>query len=393
VTVAFCAGLLRTIVIARFLGPAEIGLMGIAVLALGFVEAVTSSGVDTALQAERSEIEPYLDPAFTIQLARGFVVFLMLWIAAPTLAWAFDNEAAVNVIRAVAAIAPIRGAANPAVALVVRRLDFRRVFWWSLPEVLSSLCLAVLLVSLRRDVWALVVASVAAQTTGTAASYGMARRRPRLCLQRESIRSLLRFGRFVSGSRALMYFSVNLDAAAVGVALGTRALGLYQFAIRVAELPVVTFTKAAAQVVLPAVSGARTSEALARTWRAMLAAVVGVNVAAAAVILLFAGRAVAAVAPGWLDAVPLMHILAVGMVFRAVIVLAGQLLDGVGHPARTVRLNAERLALLVVLLPVLMWRTGLTGVALAVVVTNAGAAVRAVQLAARVEQETPEFPD
>ena len=130
VTVAFCAGLLRTIVIARFLGPAEIGLMGIAVLALGFVEAVTSSGVDTALQAERSEIEPYLDPAFTIQLARGFVVFLMLWIAAPTLAWAFDNEAAVNVIRAVAAIAPIRGAANPAVALVVRRLDIRRVFWW-----------------------------------------------------------------------------------------------------------------------------------------------------------------------------------------------------------------------------------------------------------------------
>ena len=226
VTVAFCAGLLRTIVIARFLGPAEIGLMGIAILALGFVEAVTSSGVDTALLAERGEIEPHLDTAFTIQLARGFVVLLILWIAAPALAWAFHNEAAANVIRAVAIIAPLRGATNPAIAAVIRRLNFRRVFWWSLPEVLSSLCLAVLLVPLRRDVWALVVASVAAQAIATAASYGMVQRRPRLRLPGESVRSLLRFGRFVSGSRALMYFSVNLDSAAVGVALGTHALGL-----------------------------------------------------------------------------------------------------------------------------------------------------------------------
>lgn len=383
VTVALGAGLVRTIVIARFLGPPEIGLMAIAVLALGFVEAVTSSGVDTALLAERSEIEPYLDPAFTIQLARGVVVFLMLWIAAPALAWAFHDEVAVNVIRSVATIAPLRGAANPALALVIRRLDFRRVFLWSLPEVLSSLCLAVVLVSVRGDVWALVVTAVAAQATATAASYGMVRRRPRLCLHRESIRSLLGFGKFVSGSRALMYLSVNLDAAAVGVALGTHALGLYQFAIRVAELPVVTFTKAAAQVLLPAASGAETSETLVRTWRAMLWAVVGVNVAAAAFILLFAERAVAAVAPRWLDAVPVMQILAVAMVFRGVIILAGQLLDGVGQPARTLRLNAERLAVLVLLLPALMWRTGLTGVALAVVVTNAAAAVRAVQLAAR----------
>jgi O-antigen/teichoic acid export membrane protein len=153
--------------------------------------------------------------------------------------------------------------------------------------------------------------------------------------------------------------------------------------MRVAELPVVTFTKAAAQVVLPAASGARTSETLGRTWRAMLWAVVVVNVVAAALILLFAERAVAAVAPRWLDAVPLMHILAVAMVFRGVIILAGQLLDGVGQPARTVRLNAERLALLVVLLSAVMWRAGLTGVALAVVVANAGAALRAVQLAAR----------
>ena len=99
VAVALSAGLLRTIVIARFLGPADIGLMGIALLPLGFVEAIASTGVDTALIAQRKHVETYLDPAFTIQVTRGLAVFALLWITAPALAWAFHNDAAVSVIR------------------------------------------------------------------------------------------------------------------------------------------------------------------------------------------------------------------------------------------------------------------------------------------------------
>lgn len=386
VVVALTSGLVRTVVIARFLEPAEIGLMGIALLALGFVEAVASTGVDTALVAERKDVETYIDPAFTIQFARGFAVLGLLWIGAPAVAWAFKNDAAIGVIRSVGAIAALRGVANPAVALAIRRLDFRRVFWWSLPEVLTTLCLSVVLAFVRRDVWALVIAVVAGQAVGTIASYGLVPRMPRLTLERQRLSDLLRFGRFVSGSRALMYFSVNLDAAVVGVAMGTHALGLYQFATRVAELPVVTFTRAVAQVALPALSGLNASAAaLRRTWRAMLGAVLAVNAAAAVVILLFAEVAVLAVAGRrWLAAVPLMRILAIAMLFRGVVVLAGQLLDARGQPALTLRLNAVRLATLLLLLPPLAAWWGLPGIAHAVLLASAAAALLAIRLSGRV---------
>jgi O-antigen/teichoic acid export membrane protein len=360
--------------------------MGIALLALGFVEAVASTGMDTALMAERKDVESYLDPAFTIQVARGLIVSALLWIAAPTLAWAFHNDAAVSVIRSVGTIAALRGLANPAVVLVMRRLDFQRVFWWSLPEVLSSLFLAVVLAFLRRDVWALVIAVVAGQAVGTIASYGMAPRMPRLVFHRQPLQALLRFGRFVSGSRALMYFSVNVDAALVGLAMGTQALGFYQFATRVAELPVVTFTRAVGQVALPALSDLHSNAAaLARTWRAMLGWILVVNAAAAIVILLFGETAIVALAGDrWLPAVPLMQILAVAMVFRAVVVLSGQLLDAVGQPALTMRLNAGRLATLLVVLPPLAAWAGSHGVAQGVLLANAGAALFALRLSARV---------
>ncbi len=394
VAVALSTGLLRTIVIARFLGPSDIGLMGIALLALGFVEAVASTGVDTALIAQRKDVETYLDPAFTIQVARGVAVLTLLWVTAPALAWAFHNDAAVSVIRSVGTIATLRGLANPAVALVMRRLDFRQVFWWSLPEALSSLCLAVVLAFLRRDVWALVIALVAGQAIGTIASYGMAPRVPRLIFRRQPIYALLRFGRFVSGSRALMYFSLSIDASLVGLAMGTQALGLYQFAIRVAELPVVTFTRAVAQVALPAFGDLHTNPAaLRRTWRTMLGWVLGVNAGAAILILLFAEAAALAL-PGrrWLAAVPLMRILAVAMVFRAVVVLTGQLLDAVGQPALTMRLNAARLAALLVVLPPLAAWTGLHGVAQGVLLANAGAALIALRFSARVISRSSSRP-
>jgi O-antigen/teichoic acid export membrane protein len=382
VVVVLCTGLLRTIVAARYLGPADIGLMGIALLALGFVEAVASTGTDTALVAERDDVEAVLDPAFTIQLARGAAVFALLWVGAPALAWVFHNPAATAVIRAVAIIAALRALINPAVALATRRLEFQRMFWWSLPEALTSLVLTVWLVSLRRDVWALVIAAIAAQTVAAIASYGIAPRMPRPSFDRHPIQRLFRFGRLVSGSRALMYFSVYLDAAFIGVTMGTASLGLYQFAARVAELPVVTFTRAVAQVALPALSAAhRTADALTRTWRTLLLWVCAGNAAAAIAILLCSQPAVLLIAGRqWLPAVPLMRILAIAMLFRAVVVLTGQLLDAMHRPALTLKLTAERLAALVVLLAVVaLWRD-LQGVAFAVLVANAAAAWRALKL-------------
>lgn len=386
VAVVLIVGLVRTIISARYLAPAEIGLVGIALLALGFIEAVASTGIDSALVATRDDVDAYMDPAFTVQVVRGLLVFGLLCAAAPGIAWMFGAEGATAVIRSVAVIALLRGLANPAVALAIRQLDFRRVFWWGLPELLCSLGLTIVLVIVRGDVWALVIALLAAQVVATIASYGLVPRRPMFTLARERIQQLLKFGRFVSASRALMYCSVNLDAAVVGVGMGTHSLGLYQFAARVAELPVTTFTRAAAQVALPALSGLRESPAvLLRTFRTMLAGVFAVNCAAAMFVIFLGEMAVEAVAgPRWLAAVPVLKILAIAMPFRAVVVLTGQLLDAIGQPAATMQLNAVRLVSLLVLLPSLGEWGGAQGVAQGVLLANAGAALFSLRLSTRM---------
>jgi O-antigen/teichoic acid export membrane protein len=172
--------------------------------------------------------------------------------------------------------------------------------------------------------------------------------------------------------------------------MGTHALGLYQFAKRIAELPIATFTRAVGQVALPALSGPHANEALSRTWRTMLAWLLAVNTAAAIVILIFGDTAVAGIAGlQWLPAVPVLRILAVAMLFRAVVILTGQMLDARGRPSLTLQLNAVRLGTLLVVLPPLAAWGGLHGIAQAVVLSSAAGAILAIRLSGRVLSETP----
>ncbi|MGH7607925.1 MAG: oligosaccharide flippase family protein, partial [Gemmatimonadales bacterium] len=376
VGVALCATVVRTLVVARFLGPHELGLMAIAILALGTLDAVSSTGFDTALVSEPDDVESDLDPAFTVQAVRGVVVTAGLWAAAPLVASLFNTAAAVPVIRSIGFVALIRGFANPAVALLVRKLEFRRLFWWTLPETLVGLGLALWLAPARHDVWALVIAVLGAQTVAAVMSYVMVPRRPRLEFRGEHARRLLRFSKWVSVSRTLTYFSVTADAAVVGTVYGAGALGLYQFACRIAELPVVTFTRAVARVVLPGFSERQGSpERLQRAWWSVFRVVVLVSSAFAVVVLLFGDVLVARlVGSHWLPAVPPLRILAAAMVFRAVVVVAGQLFDGVRQPRLTLRVNAVRLGVLLVAIGPLTWAFGTRGVAGSVLLASLAAA-------------------
>jgi O-antigen/teichoic acid export membrane protein len=370
---AMGAGLARTVVVARLVGARELGLMGIALLALGTVDAFTATGVETALVTQRGDVRRDLDAAFTVQAARGVLVAAALWLVAPLAASAFAAPGAAALVRALGAAALLRGLANPAVAVVMRRIDFARLFRWSLPEVVTGLVVAVAVALVRHDAWALVAGAVAAQAAATAASYAVLPRRPRLALSGAA--RLLGYGRWVGGSRLLMFLSLSADNALVGGLLGAGALGLYQLAFRVGELSVVTVTRAALQAALPAFTALRGGAPLRTGFRAVLGALVAVNAAYAALVLLLAGPVLRwALGDAWLPAVPVLRILVVATVFRTVVVVASELFHAVRRPRLTLEVNALRLVvMLATILPLLRSR-GIEGVAVAVLLSTAAAA-------------------
>ena len=375
-------GVARTLVVARLLGAREMGVMGMALLTVGTVEAFTATGLESALVSQPGDIRDDLDSAFAISVLRGVLITALLWAAAPLVAAAFGTAEAAPVIRVVALTALLRSLSNPALPLLVKRIAFRRVFWWSLPGAVTGFALAVGIARVRPDVWALVAGAVGAQVVATAASYAMLPHRPGLRVRREGVRRLLHYGKWVSGARALAWLSLSADNAVVGRFLGASALGLYQVAFRVGELAVVTLTQAVVQVALPALAQLRASGQLARGFRAALGVVLAANCAFAAGVLLWGGPLLGRLlGPAWLPAVPVLRILVVAMVFRAAAATAGGLFEAVRRPSITARVNAVRLAVMLATIFPLMHRFGMEGVAGSVLLASAAAAALALHRA------------
>ena len=92
-------GFLRTIVLARLLAPQDFGLLGVALVAIGALEAFSHTGFYAALIQKKDNIDGYLDTAGTVSAIRGLLMFLVLFASAPLIARFFDSEQVILVIR------------------------------------------------------------------------------------------------------------------------------------------------------------------------------------------------------------------------------------------------------------------------------------------------------
>lgn len=372
------AAFLRSVILARFVGADAFGVIALAVLAVGALDVMAAGGgIQTALVQQQEPVEDDLATAFTIQAVRGATLMALLWLIAPLVAAFFDTPLVAPVIRGLSPLPLLQGLSNPAIALSVRELRFDRLFWWRLPEVLFGLALGLVAIMVRRDVWALVVTIVGGQAAATLCSYGVVRWRPRFACVRQVAWRLIRYGRWVQATRIVTYLCVYGDNAVVGRLCGTAALGFYQLAFRLAEVPTTAVALVAARVALPAMSELRQDPDRLRAWyfsgmRSLLAA----NVVFAALLLVFAGPVVRFLpGPGWEPAIPVLRILAMAMVFRSLIVFGAELFNALGTPQVTLAIHVVRLVTMAVTILPLTLRLGIEGAAISVLLAGVAGSV------------------
>ncbi|HUL48721.1 MAG TPA: lipopolysaccharide biosynthesis protein [Gemmatimonadales bacterium] len=372
------AGFLRTLVLARLLLPQDFGAMGTALVVLGAVEALTATGFDTALMQRAGDIDAFYDSAFTVQLLRGIALAIFVWLAAPMASTFVNAPILTSVLRAIAVILLLRGLANPAKLRFYRELRYETLFWWSVPEIAVGLGLSIALGFALRNVWALVIPAIAAQAVAVIVSYVLARRRPRLALERSRLRELVRYSKWVFGTHVMTFLSLQGDNGFVAKMLGIGSLGFYQVAFRVAELPVTGVTQVLNQVALPTLSGLQVERPRLRSWYAGAQSLILIIHGAFVVLILLAGRPLVHILLGatWMPIVPVLKILVVAMWIRSIVDFSGTLFNAVGEPRLTYRLHVIRVVIMVIAIyPLSQLMNGISGVAASIVLSQFGAAL------------------
>lgn len=359
---------LRLLLMAKMLAPEDVGTFGVAMAVLAFLDTVTEPGIQVALVRRPGDIEQHLETAFSLQLLRGAAMAAALYLLAPAIAGFFNIASAVIVVRALAVVVMLRAFTNPAIARLQRELKFLPIALMNLSDPVVSVIVLVPLLLMRPDSWALMLAFIAGQAARTVVSYVICPYRPRFKIGMAQARELASFGRWMVSAQVVIYLCLSGDNLFVGRTMGPAALGLYALAFRITELPTTLLTRGMGDSILPVFSKLQHDRAaLSQFFRK---AVLWVSCGAFAI-----SAAIVAGAPliqkvflsaRWDGIVPVIRILAVGALLRAVLAVAGALSVAVGRPDINFHMNATRLVVMAVTIYPLAQRFGLIGVGLSV---------------------------
>jgi len=360
--------LVRTIVLARILTPADFGLMGIALLAMSTLRAFSQTGFQAALIQKRGDIADYLDAAWTVSALRGLVLFVVLYLAAPYIALFFDTPEAAPITRVIGAAMVFYGLSNVGVVYFQKELEFNKQFVYRFSDTVANLFVAVVAALFLRSVWALVLGALAGSLVSSIVSYVSQPYRPRVRLERAKVKELFDFGRWVVGANAIGFLTSQGDDIFLGKVLGVTALGFYQLAFRFSNISATEIADVVGQVTFPTYS--KLQDDVSRLRRGFLQTVeavaslslplsAGIFILAPDFVRLFLGEK-------WMPIVVALRILTLSGLLRSIQATGGSLFHAVGRPNLAFWMNLVKVVVMGIALYPLTTIFGLSGTATAV---------------------------
>jgi O-antigen/teichoic acid export membrane protein len=363
---------LKVIVLARLIAPAEFGIYAVAMLVLVFIEAFSTTGFEDALVQEEDEVDHLLDTAWSIQLARGVLIFvLILFFAAPIASFMGSGQAGTIIV--ILGLSPlIRATSNLGVINKVREIKFRLPFVLAISEVISAFVASLLLVSVLGGSLALAWGVLIGLAVRSALSYILVPRTPRLVFSHAAARKLTSYGIWISLNRMVFVILLRLDAFFVAKLVGTTPLAVYQMGSRIADIGTKSISSSLGTVAFSSLS--RLQGDPSRMTRAL---VEGVGLVAffalpSAAFISAAGKDLIAVLLGdkWMEVSTVLALLVWSSSLRAVASTAGWAFKAAGRPSLDQQLSLLRAGVLLLAIWPLIKLFGMVGAAWAMVLSS-----------------------
>jgi len=227
-----------TILVMRLLGPADYGLLAMASVFMNLLLYLGEGGVGLAVVQAAKIGDHELRQAFGLVMIINTVLFAVMFATAPLVAVYFGEPRLTLLVQVLGTQFLMSIFAAIPEALLARRLDFRRRSQWDLVGGIIGAAATVALALAGREVWALILGSLAGTLVRT---IGVNVSAPFLRLPSFDLtgtRRMLAFGGHAVGAKLLSFAYMQGDSVIGGKILGKELLGVYAVALQFASLPV-----------------------------------------------------------------------------------------------------------------------------------------------------------
>jgi len=376
----------RLIILARILSPNDFGLMGIALLTMATLDTFSQTGFQQALIQKKEDIKPYLDSAWTVLILRGFILFAILFFIAPYAATFFNAPEAKPIVQVIGFAVLFQAFTNIGVVYFQKELEFNKQFIYHLSGTLADFVVAISAALILRSVWALVFGLLAGNFARFVVSYLIHPYRPHLSSDLRKTKELFGFGKWILGSSVLIFLITQGDDIFVGKLLGATALGFYQMAYRISNIPATEITHVISQVTFPAYSKLQDNiPKLREAYLKVLQVTAFLSFPIAGLIFVLAPDFTKIfLGEKWMPMVPAMQVLVFAGLVRSIAATTGPIFHAVGKPKIDTKWQIVRLFALAALIYPFTIKWGILGasivVFLSIFVSNIGFCFKAIKI-------------
>ena len=357
------------LLLTRLLVPEHFGLRLIINTVLLGVNLLTDIGLGhSVVQSPRGDEPAFRRTAWTVQAARGVVMWLGIWALAPLLAGVYA-EPELRVLLPVAGLSALfQGLWSTRMAGYRRALRLEALTALQIGEQLLAALVMAVWAWHSPTVWALVAGGVASSFVVMLASHGLLegpRDGPQL--EARAARELLRFGFWIFLSTAIMYVVNYADRLVVSKLTGLAVAGVYGIALMITLVPCTALGAFSTNVAFPLFSQVhRDGGGLPEVFRRVRAPV---NAVAGWLIAVLLGAGPLGVRTLWTepywDAGWMLQILVVGAWPGVILVSSNNAgLLALGHSRLTAGTSAAKGVAMLVLVPAGYAWLGLPGLLL-----------------------------
>ncbi len=336
-----------TVVIARRLSPADYGIAGTAGVLVGMLSLVTDGGLARAVVMRRERDEDALGQIHGAAILSGIALALLMVLGAYPISRFYAEPRLAPVIAALSVVLVLSGANAIPLAVMQQGLQFKRLAAIDFGKAFAQASTVLICALLGFRYWSLAIGLVVGHVVAlvwTRRCVVLRARRP----DRLAIGATVEYAKHLVVGALAWYVYSNADFAVVGRVAGLSALGYYQFAWNVAQLPGEKLANVLQAVVLPFFGSiGDDAKALKHYFlilsellvSVMLPVLVGFAlVSPIAVPLIFGAK--------WLESVPIMQVLVICAALGSVSLLSQHVLGATGQAAVAARLNLTALVVL-----------------------------------------------
>ena len=357
--------LLRQLILARLLVPADFGLVTSAYVAIGALQLFQELGFSSALIYRRNDVEEAANTTFIVVLVSSVILYVVAWLSAPLVAALFRNEALVQVLRVLSITIVISAISQVPMSLLAKGMGFKNQVIPEMIAVIVGSVLSVVLAVTGWGVWAIVYGQVVTSLLTSALVWFFCPWRPSFAFTRRVARELWDYGKHMVGFQIMVFMITNIDNAFVGRFMNSAILGIYGLAYTLSNLPATHLSRIVGQVMFPAFT--KVQEDVSKLNIVFFKSVKFVALVAfpVSVITLVFAKDFIVVAYGskWYLAVLPLQLLTVYGLARSIAVNMGNVFKAGGKPNWLLYIATLRLAVMAALLYPAIRYQGIYGVA------------------------------